>query len=119
MFNERIDYLAGFQIAGWRESELRWCQGEEIGVLDRKKPTVRVLWDAMPDCTGWETPQETHVILLPTKWNKDTEGAWKMDLPADIEDKYDDGHEDNINKSDSQVVTSNCESESSMSVSSD
>ncbi len=73
----------------------------------------------MPDCTGWETPQETHVILLPTKWNKDTKGAWRIDIPVDIEDKYDDGHEANINKSDSQLETSNCESESSMSVSSD
>ena len=55
----------------------------------------------MPDCTGWETPQETHVILLPTKWNKDTKGAWRIDILVDIEDKCDDGHEANINKSDS------------------
>ncbi len=68
---------------------------------------------------GWETPQETHVILLPTKWNKDTEGAWRMDISVKIEYKYYDGHEANINKSDSQVKTSDCESESSMSVSSD
>jgi hypothetical protein len=55
----------------------------------------------MPDCTGWETPQETHVILLSTKWNKDTKGAWRIDILVDIEDKCDDGHEANINKSDS------------------
>ncbi len=44
LLNERIDYLAGFQIPGQRESELRWCQGEVIGELDQKKPTVRFFW---------------------------------------------------------------------------
>ncbi len=82
--------------------------------MDQKKPTVRVLWDEMPDCPGWETSQETDVILLPTKWNKDKEGAWRMDLPVDIEDTYDDGCEDEINKSDTQVETRDYESESSM-----
>ena len=90
-----------------------------IVVLDWKKPTVRVLWDEIPDCTGWETLQETNVILLPTNWNKNEENAWRMDLPVDIEDTYDDGCEDEINKSDSQVETRDYESESSMSVSSD
>ncbi len=66
LVNEHIDYLSAFQIAGQREPELRWCQGGVITILDRKKPTVRVLWDEMPDCTGWETPQETDAILLPT-----------------------------------------------------
>jgi len=73
----------------------------------------------MPDCTGWETSQETDVILLPTKWNKNKEGAWRMDLPVDIEDTYDDGGEDEINKSDHKVKTRGYESESSMSVISD
>ena len=34
----------------------------------------------MPDCTGWETAQKGDVILLPSKWNKDKEGAWRMVL---------------------------------------
>jgi hypothetical protein len=51
----------------------------------------------MPDCNGWETLQETNMILLPTKWNKNKEGAWRMDLPVDIKDTYDDGCEDEIN----------------------
>ncbi len=87
--------------------------------MDRKKPTVRVLWDEMPDCTGWETLQETDVIPLQTKWNTNKEGAWRMDLPVDIEDTYDDRGEDEINKSDPKVETRDYESESSMSVSSD
>jgi len=65
----RLDYLAGFKIAGQKEPELRWCQGEVIAVLDRKKPTVRVLWDEMADCSGWETSQEGDCVLLPSKWN--------------------------------------------------
>ena len=59
------------------------------------------------------------MILLPTKWNKKKEGAWRMDLPVDIEDTYDDGGEDEINKSDPKVDTRDNERESSMSVSSD
>jgi len=84
--DEAESSLGGFKIAGQKEPELRWCQGEVIAVLDRKKPTVRVLWDEMADCSGWETSQEGDCVLLPSKWNKDNEGAWRMDLPVDIED---------------------------------
>ena len=72
----------------------------------------------MPDCTGWETAQEGDVILSPSKWNKDEEGAWRMDLPVDIEDTYDDRCEDKIDTTDYQVDTSDSESESSISVNS-
>ena len=41
-----------------------------------------------------------------------------MDLPIDIEDTYDDGCKDEIDKNDYQVDTGDRESESSMSVSS-
>ncbi len=34
LLNDHIDYLAGFKIAGQKEPELRWCQGEVIAVLD-------------------------------------------------------------------------------------
>ena len=83
-----------------------------------------LLWDVIPDCTGWETPQETDAILLPTKWNKDTEGAWRMDFAVNIEDIHDDGGDkDEINKSDSLAEAGDSESdsksESSMSNSSD
>ena len=71
-----------------------------------------------PDCSGWETSQEGDCVLLPKKWNKDNKGAWRMDLPVDIEDTYDDGCEDEIDKNDYQVDTGDRESESSMSVSS-
>jgi hypothetical protein len=50
------------------------------------------------------------------KWNQDNKGAWRMDLPVDIEDTYDDGCEDEIDKNYYQV--DDRESESSISVSS-
>ena len=71
-----------------------------------------------PDCSGWETSQEGDCVLLPKKWNKDNKGAWRMDLPVDIEDTYDDRCEDEIDKNDYQVDTGDREIESSMGVSS-
>ena len=53
-----------------------------------------------------------------TKWNKDNKSVWRMDLPVDIEDTYDDRCEDEINKKDYQVDTGNRKSKGSMSVSS-
>ena len=41
---------------------------------------------------------------LPTKWNKDVVGAWRLDLPIDIEDTTD-------NESDGKSRTSKCDSE--------
>jgi hypothetical protein len=41
-----------------------------------------------------------------------------MDLPVDIEDTYDDGYEDRIDKNDYQLDTGDSERESSMSASS-
>jgi hypothetical protein len=69
----------------------------------------------MAGCSGWKTSQEGDCVLLPSKWNKDNEGAWRMDLPVDIEDTYDDRCEDEIDKNNYQVDTGDSESESSMS----
>ncbi len=46
------------------------------------------------------------MILLQLKWNKDKEDVWRLELPGDIEDKYDEGSKDKINKSDYQVDAS-------------
>ncbi len=46
------------------------------------------------------------MILLQLKWNKDKEDVWRLDLPVDIEDTYDEGCKDKINKSDYQVDAS-------------
>ncbi len=41
---------------------------------------VCVLWDQMPDIAGWEELSEMHVMLPPSKWQKETEGGWRMDV---------------------------------------
>ena len=63
---------------------------------------------------------ETDQILRPSKWNKDVNGAWRMDLPIDIEDAtHSDESEDDAIECDSAVDMSDSgESECSSSVSS-
>ncbi len=63
---------------------------------------------------------ETDQILRPSKWNKDANGAWRMDLPIDIEDAtHIDESEDDAIECDSAVDMSDSgESQCSSSVSS-
>ncbi len=69
---------------------LRRCQGEVIEIyIGRQKPTVRVLWDPMPDVEGSEESSETNAILLPSKWRKETEGGWRMDVDITVQDELD------------------------------
>ena len=52
---------------------------------ENAKPTVVVLWDPMPDVKGKEDlSNETQQVLAPHKWNKDVEGAWRMDINVEI-----------------------------------
>ena len=57
-----------------------------IKVLTEKaKPTVVVHWDPMPDVEGKENlSDETQQVLPPRKWNKELEGAWRMDINVGI-----------------------------------
>jgi hypothetical protein len=55
----------------------------------RQKPTVCVLWDPMPDVEGLEELSETNAILLPSKWRKETEGGWRMDVDITVQDEFD------------------------------
>ena len=72
LINKRIDVLYSF-VLGSGEKVLRWCQGKVIKVLpENAKPTVVVLWD------------QTQQVLAPRKWNKDVEGAWRMDINVEI-----------------------------------
>ena len=81
LINKRIDVLYSFQLDSG-EKALRWCQGKVIKILTEKtKPTVVVQWDSMPDVEGKEDlSDETQQVLPPRKWNKDVEGAWRMDI---------------------------------------
>jgi hypothetical protein len=94
LVHERIDVLAGFVMPDTIERDMRWCQGKVIEVHDEKKNTVKVCWDPIPDCAGWETSQETLQKLPPAKWNKNVDGAWRMDLPIEFNDTSDEEEED-------------------------
>ncbi len=108
LMNECIDVLSEFRMPENKTSELRWCHGEVVHVYEEQRvPTVCVCWDPIPDCTGWETATESNQKLLPTKWNKDVVGAWKLDLPIDIEDTTD-------NESDGKSRTSKCDFDAEM-----
>jgi len=81
LLNERIDVLYSFQLDSG-EKVLRWCQGKVIKILTEKtKPTVIVRWNPMPDVEGKEDQSdETQQELPQRKWNKDVEGAWRLDI---------------------------------------
>ena len=86
LVGQQIDYYSCFGSAG-----MRWCQGEVTSICANKsKPTVNVLWDAMPDVERYATATEEAVTLLPSKWNKDCDGAWRMDVDISIGDEEDD-----------------------------
>jgi hypothetical protein len=81
LMDKRIDVLYSFQLDSG-EKVLRWCQGKVIKILTEKtKPTVVVRWDPMPDVDGKENSiEETQQELPQRKWNKDVEGAWRLDI---------------------------------------
>ena len=50
-------------------------------MTEKTKPTVVVRWDPMPDVDGKENSiEETQQELPQRKWNKDVEGAWRLDI---------------------------------------
>ncbi len=92
-----------------------------IKVLKEKaKSTVVVCWNPMPDVDGKEdSSDKTEQVLPPArKWNKDVEGAWRMDInvgiveDANIEEHEgicDVGHDLNVNSSSSESETDHSE----------
>ena len=111
LLNQRIDVLAEFHMPDKSEKDRRWCQGE-VTEVNEKQNKVKVCWDPIPDCTGWEMLQETYQILLPSKWNKDVNGAWRMDLPIEFGDLANEEIEQEINPNQSKDEMSECKSES-------
>ncbi len=81
LVDKRIDVLYSFQL-GSGEKALQWFQGKVIKILmEKTKPTVVVRWDPMPNVKGKENSiEETQQELPRHKWNKDVEGAWRMDI---------------------------------------
>ncbi len=85
LINKRIDVLYSFQLDSG-EKALPWCQGKVIKILTEKtKPTVVVRWDPMLGVEGKEDlSNETQQELPQRKWNKDVEGAWRLDINVGI-----------------------------------
>ena len=112
LIEKRIDVIYSFELE-LGEKALRWCQGKVLDVLiEKKKPTVLVHWDPMPDVEGKENlSDETQQELPQRKWNKDVEGAWRLDInigfveDSDVEESernIDLGVESDIESSDSE-----------------
>jgi hypothetical protein len=56
-------------------------------LTEKTKPTVVVHWDPMSNVEGKENSiEETQQELPPRKWNKDVEGAWRMDINVSFVD---------------------------------
>jgi hypothetical protein len=90
LLGQRIDVLYSCTFPGDGGNVLRWCQGEVIEIYaGKQKPTVCVLWDPMPDVEGSEELSETNAILLLSKWRKETEGGWRMDVDITVQDEFD------------------------------
>ena len=56
-------------------------QGEITKVFkNKKKPTVEVGWDEVQELIDKGKEEISVVELHDRKWNKDCEGAWRMDI---------------------------------------
>jgi len=90
LVGQRIDVLSSIDVLVGKETQLRWCQGLVSDVLDDGAPkvangkvrdaTVMVQWDGMADVSGWEEGGNLSQVLKRHLWNKDKEGAWRLDI---------------------------------------
>ena len=107
-YHPELDDLVGRRIVFYScfgRAGMRWCKGEVLGVcLNRRDPAVNVLWDAMPDVTKYKDETEEEVNLLPSKWNKDCDGAWMMNVNVSIGD-FEDALGNKMDEKDGDIDT--------------
>jgi hypothetical protein len=84
---ERIEAIFHYTLPeGVFGEALMWCSGTVIDLDPRpytsfpKGKSATVRWDANPRVTPPEPVSTSGCKLLPSKWNKDDVGAWRMDL---------------------------------------
>ena len=78
-----------------QEEQQRWCQGVVKSVLkDSRQPFVIVNWDVMTDVKGWQDSCKSAQRLLPSMYNKDKEGSWRMDVHVELFEVYDSDNDD-------------------------
>ena len=131
LVGRRIDVLSSIDVLVGKETQLRWCQGLVSDVVDDGAPkvangkvrdaTVMVQWDGMADVSGWEDGGNQSQVLKRHLWNKDKEGAWRLDIgvvpcPAyDSDDNESDGEDScdqNVDESDIDEIESDSDSNS-------
>ena len=112
LVDKRIDVLYPFELASG-DIALRWCQGKVIEVVkDCSRPAVRVCWDPMPDVDGKEdVSEETVQEVPPRKFNKNVEGAWRLDINVSMQADSEESNKvsnDGLDTSSSRSDGSNC-----------
>ena len=75
-------------------------------INDSRQPFVIVNWDGMPDVKGWEDSRESAQQLLPSLYNKDKEGTWRMDVNVELCEAYD-SENDDYDGSDNESISGN------------
>ena len=94
---QRIGVLSTFLVTvgdKQKEQDIR-CQGVLKSVLkDSRQPFMIVNWDGMPDVEGWEDIHESAQRLFPSLYNKDKEGAWRMDVNVELCEAYESDNDD-------------------------
>ena len=96
LIGKQIDVLCSFDINIKKKTkELRWCQGEVLEIVEgARDPTVIVKWDAQLNAHGYEEETITNQRLLPSRWRKDREDGWRIDVAIDIERETDNASEE-------------------------
>ena len=97
LLEQRIDVLCKFlvTVGDKQEEQERWIQGVVKYVLnDLRQPLVIFNWVGMPDVKVWGDRCDSAQRLLPSQYNKDKEGAWRMDINFEICEAYDSDNDD-------------------------
>ena len=64
---------------------------------------MNVLWDAVSDVEGCEEETQSDKILMPSKWNRDVEGSWRMDVDIAVNNMVGETREDGLEASNSET----------------
>ena len=59
-----------FAVSHWCQGDLRCCQ--------KSKPTVKLLWVAIPDCKGWNEPKTKEQTPFQSKLSKNCDTTWQV-----------------------------------------
>ena len=89
LYDMEYDYPEGEDEECDVKRELRWCQGKvtKIQKVGDVSAVVEVEWDAMDEAIGnYEEKSVEDVELQVAKFNKDSDGGWRLDLQLAVLD---------------------------------